>query len=169
MQDTELNRFKIEKYTLFKNNVGESAILVRYGHARACLGRHVTSWNIFMTSSQSGLPPCKIWTYLLKRFMRFEKWGNLIGWEPFSKYLENQIFPRHAVFAGLCRTLSWINLENFRNILWLVSEKNTKNHIFWHFSHFFPRTRFFPKNRAPSHFSYYDPLTSCQISERSYV
>ena len=86
-----------------------------------------------------------------------------------TKYLENQIFPRHAVFAGLCRTLSWINLENFRNILWLVSEKNTKNHIFWHFSHFFPRTRFFPKNRAPSHFSYYDPLTSCQISERSYV
>ena len=84
-------------------------------------------------------------THEVLEILRFEKRGNLIGWEPFSKYLENQIFPRHAVFAGLCRTLSWINLENFRNI-WLVSKKNTKNHIFWHFSLFFTKTRFFYKN-----------------------
>ena len=48
-------------------------------------------------------------------------------------------------------------------------KKNTKNHIFtkiWYFSHFFRKTRFFPKNRASSHFSYYDAITSCQISER---
>ena len=42
--------------------------------------------------------------------MRFKKWGNLIGWEPFSKYLENEIFPKHPVFSGLCRTLSWTKL-----------------------------------------------------------
>ena len=64
-------RFKIKKYTLFNNNIGESAILVPCGHGRECLGRNVTSWNISMTSSQSGLPPCKIWTYLLKKFMRY--------------------------------------------------------------------------------------------------
>ena len=51
MQDTELNRFKIKKYKLFNNIIGESVISVRYGHAWACLGRHVTSWNISMTSS----------------------------------------------------------------------------------------------------------------------
>ena len=51
--------------------IGGSVISVRYGHAWACLGRHVTLWNISMTSSQLGLPPWKIWTYLLKRFMRY--------------------------------------------------------------------------------------------------
>ena len=98
--------------------------------------------------------------------------GPLIGWESFLKYLKNQIFPRYAIFSKRWKTFCWINLEKFRVIQWLVYEKNTKNHIFtkfWYFSHFFRRTRFFPKNRAPSHFSYYDPLTSCQISERSYV
>ena len=64
-------RFKIKKYRLFNNNIGESAISAQYGHAQACLGRHVISWNRSMTSSQSGLTPCKIWTYLLKRFMRY--------------------------------------------------------------------------------------------------
>ena len=43
----------------------------------------------------------KISTHEILEILRFEKWGNLIGREPFSKYLENQIFPRHAVFAGL--------------------------------------------------------------------
>ena len=71
MQDSDLNRFKIKEYTFFNNSIGESSISVRYGHARACLGSHVTPWNICMTSSQSGLPPCEIGTYLLKKFMGY--------------------------------------------------------------------------------------------------
>ena len=64
--------------------------------------------------------------------MRFEKWSNLIGWEPFSKYLENQNSFRHAVFAEVSRTKSLMNTENFRKILSPVFEKSAKNHIYRH-------------------------------------
>ena len=64
-----------------------------------------------MTSSQLGLPPWKIWTYLLKRFIRYWDLKNGAIWLAESLFHENQIFPRHAVFAGLWRTLSWTDLR----------------------------------------------------------
>ena len=91
---------------------------------------------------------------------------------PFGlNYGGNKIFPRYGS--------NYILLVNVRRMSIRCSEKNkwpnfeiiwSKNSIFWPFWHLFPdfgKTGFFPKNRAPSLFGIYGPLTSCKKPKKS--
>ena len=78
---------------------------------------------------------------MVHEILRFEKWSNLIGWEPFSKYLKNEKSFRHAVFAEISRTLSWMNSKNVRKIICISFRVKYKKPNLWACPGMFGQTR----------------------------
>ena len=83
----------------------------------------------------------------------------------FWLYLENQIFPKHAVFAECQWTIRTFILHKFQTkpVTWdfLKSPKTMFLGHFWPFLVIFARWGFFPKNPALSHTTIYGSLTPC--------
>ena len=84
-----------------------------------------------------------------------------------DEYLENGSFFWHAVFAGSSEMFPSRFWPSFIQILSIVFEKKSKNRRFDHIFALYGWSRVFLQNRASSHFTQYQCLTSCKKSEKS--
>ena len=84
-----------------------------------------------------------------------------------DEYLKNGSFFWHAVFAGSSEMFPSRFWPSFIQILSIVFEKKSKNRRFDHIFALYGWSRVFLQNRASSHFTQYQCLTSCKKSEKS--